>query len=102
MSEDLYSQSNHRSGSPIIAAGAVVYVFTTHCDFVSAARTLLLHPSHLKPVPKETLYSSPGILVPVMKTLVFWFVLKLIMARICIVSGDRWYLHNKCVCLIYN
>ena len=65
MSEDLYSQSNHRSGSPIIAAGPVVYVFTMHCDVVSEGQTLLLHPSHLKAIPKETvnLTASNGVTI---------------------------------------
>ena len=65
MSEDLYCQSNHRSGSPIIAIGAVVYAFSMHCDVVSAAQPLLLHPSHLKPIPKETvnLTASNGVTI---------------------------------------
>ena len=54
MSNDLYSLSSNNSGSPIIAAGAVMFAFTMHCDVVYAAQTLLLHPSHLKPVTKET------------------------------------------------
>ena len=54
MSEDLYWQSSHKSGTPIIAAGAVVYAFTMGCDVVAAAQTLLLYPSHLKAIPTET------------------------------------------------
>ena len=39
--------------------------FTMHCDVVSAAQTLLLHPSHLKPVPKVTvnLTASNGVTI---------------------------------------
>ena len=75
MSNDLYSLSSNNSGSPIIAACAVMFAFTMHCDVVSAAQTLLLHTSHLKPVTKETTdltVSTKGVTISTGATCQHW------------------------------